>query len=132
MRFFYFMYDGFDVFFSDEGSDDVVNQYDFDIHSGFAKPLIDTILASFASGDNFFYLTGIQGILPLFTKGYDLCRTDNNAKKQMGISFIVFDMKSKGVTVRPIETIDGGRSSIQAVPIPTTFWKATKGASTAR
>ena len=38
-----------------------------------------------------------------------LCRTDNNAKKQMGISFIVFDMKSKGVTVRPIETIDGGR-----------------------
>ena len=38
-----------------------------------------------------------------------LCRTDTNAKKQMGISFIVFDMKSKGVTVRPIETIDGGR-----------------------
>jgi pimeloyl-CoA dehydrogenase large subunit len=37
-----------------------------------------------------------------------LCRTDNNAKKQMGISFIVFPMKSKGVTVRPIETIDGG------------------------
>ena len=26
----------------------------------------------------------------------------------MGISFIVFDMKSKGVTVRPIQTIDGG------------------------
>jgi pimeloyl-CoA dehydrogenase large subunit len=38
-----------------------------------------------------------------------LCRTDTNAKKQMGISFIVFSMKSKGVTVRPIETIDGGR-----------------------
>ena len=37
-----------------------------------------------------------------------LCRTDTNAKKQMGISFIVFDMKSKGVTVRPIQTIDGG------------------------
>ena len=36
-----------------------------------------------------------------------LCRTDTNAKKQMGISFIVFSMKSKGVTVRPIETIDG-------------------------
>jgi alkylation response protein AidB-like acyl-CoA dehydrogenase len=30
-----------------------------------------------------------------------LCRTDNNAKKQMGISFIVFDMKSKGVTGAP-------------------------------
>src|SRR6201994_4318414 len=37
-----------------------------------------------------------------------LCRTDPAAKKQMGISFIVFSMKSKGVTVRPIETIDGG------------------------
>ena len=37
-----------------------------------------------------------------------LCRTDTSAKKQMGISFIVFDMKSKGVTVRPIQTIDGG------------------------
>ncbi|PMY26912.1 pimeloyl-CoA dehydrogenase large subunit, partial [Pseudomonas sp. GW456-L14] len=37
-----------------------------------------------------------------------LCRTDASAKKQMGISFIVFPMKSKGVTVRPIQTIDGG------------------------
>src|SRR5450432_110720 len=37
-----------------------------------------------------------------------LCRTDTSAKKQMGISFIVFPMKSKGVTVRPIQTIDGG------------------------
>ena len=37
-----------------------------------------------------------------------LCRTDPSAKKQTGISFIVFSMKSKGVTVRPIQTIDGG------------------------
>ncbi|MFK4380959.1 pimeloyl-CoA dehydrogenase large subunit [Bradyrhizobium sp. USDA 223] len=37
-----------------------------------------------------------------------LCRTDPSAKKQMGISFIVFSLKSKGVTVRPIQTIDGG------------------------
>ena len=37
-----------------------------------------------------------------------LCRTDPNAKKQTGISFILIDMKSKGITVRPIETIDGG------------------------
>ncbi|MFK4495918.1 pimeloyl-CoA dehydrogenase large subunit [Bradyrhizobium japonicum] len=37
-----------------------------------------------------------------------LCRTDPAAKKQMGISFIVCSMKSKGVTVRPIQTIDGG------------------------
>ncbi|HXN68502.1 MAG TPA: acyl-CoA dehydrogenase family protein, partial [Bradyrhizobium sp.] len=37
-----------------------------------------------------------------------LCRTDPAAKKQTGISFILIDMKSKGITVRPIETIDGG------------------------
>ncbi len=37
-----------------------------------------------------------------------LCRTDPEAKKQSGISFILFDMKSRGVTVRPIQTIDGG------------------------
>ncbi|MBO0710245.1 MAG: pimeloyl-CoA dehydrogenase large subunit [Acetobacteraceae bacterium] len=37
-----------------------------------------------------------------------LCRTDPAAKKQEGISFIVFPMTSKGVTVRPIQTIDGG------------------------
>ena len=37
-----------------------------------------------------------------------LCRTDPTAKKQTGISFILIDMKSKGITVRPIETIDGG------------------------
>ena len=37
-----------------------------------------------------------------------LCRTDPAAKKQTGISFILIDMKSKGITVRPIQTIDGG------------------------
>src|SRR6266853_70146 len=36
-----------------------------------------------------------------------LCRTDPAAKKQTGISFILIDMKSKGITVRPIQTIDG-------------------------
>ncbi len=37
-----------------------------------------------------------------------LCRTDPAAKKQSGISFILIDMKSRGITVRPIQTIDGG------------------------
>ncbi|WP_424628255.1 pimeloyl-CoA dehydrogenase large subunit [Bradyrhizobium sp. SYSU BS000235] len=36
-----------------------------------------------------------------------LCRTDPAAKKQQGISFILVDMKSRGITVRPIQTIDG-------------------------
>jgi pimeloyl-CoA dehydrogenase large subunit len=38
-----------------------------------------------------------------------LVRTDTAAKKQEGISFILVDMKTPGITVRPIITIDGGR-----------------------
>jgi pimeloyl-CoA dehydrogenase large subunit len=39
-----------------------------------------------------------------------LVRTDPNAaKRQEGISFLLIDMKTKGITVRPIQTIDGGR-----------------------
>ncbi len=38
-----------------------------------------------------------------------LVRTNPAAKKQEGISFLLIDMKSPGVTVRPIVTIDGGR-----------------------
>jgi pimeloyl-CoA dehydrogenase large subunit len=37
-----------------------------------------------------------------------LCRTDPSAKSQEGISFILVDMKTPGITVRPIVTIDGG------------------------
>ncbi len=37
-----------------------------------------------------------------------LVRTDPAAKKQEGISFLVCDMKTPGITVRPIITIEGG------------------------
>jgi alkylation response protein AidB-like acyl-CoA dehydrogenase len=37
-----------------------------------------------------------------------LVRTSNTAKRQEGISFLLIDMHSKGITVRPIQTIDGG------------------------
>ena len=39
-----------------------------------------------------------------------LVRTDPGARKQQeGISFLLIDMKSPGITVRPIVTMDGGR-----------------------
>lgn len=38
-----------------------------------------------------------------------LCRTDSTVKKQEGISFILADMRTPGITVRPIQTIDGGK-----------------------
>jgi alkylation response protein AidB-like acyl-CoA dehydrogenase len=37
-----------------------------------------------------------------------LVRTDPQVKKQAGISFLLIDMTTPGVTVRPIELIDGG------------------------
>ncbi len=37
-----------------------------------------------------------------------LVRTDGSGKKQEGISFLLIDMKSPGITVRPIITIEGG------------------------
>ena len=41
--------------------------------------------------------------------GFFLCRTDPDAKKpQEGISFILVDMNTPGIEVRPIITIDGG------------------------
>lgn len=40
--------------------------------------------------------------------GFFLVRTDPNAKQQEGISFLLIDMKSPGVTVRPIKLLDGG------------------------
>ena len=40
--------------------------------------------------------------------GFFLVRTDPHAKKQEGISFLLIDMRSPGITVRPLITIDGG------------------------
>ena len=37
-----------------------------------------------------------------------LARTNAQVKKQEGISFFLLDMKTPGVSVRPIQTIDGG------------------------
>jgi alkylation response protein AidB-like acyl-CoA dehydrogenase len=36
-----------------------------------------------------------------------LVRTDSSGRKQQGISFLLIDMATPGITVRPIETIDG-------------------------
>ncbi len=38
-----------------------------------------------------------------------LARTDPAAKKQEGISFLLVDLTTPGITMRPIQTIDGGR-----------------------
>ncbi|HEX7887315.1 MAG TPA: acyl-CoA dehydrogenase family protein [Phenylobacterium sp.] len=40
--------------------------------------------------------------------GFFLVRTDPDAKPQSGISFLLIDMTSPGITVRPIITLEGG------------------------
>ncbi|WP_293676360.1 acyl-CoA dehydrogenase family protein [uncultured Phenylobacterium sp.] len=40
--------------------------------------------------------------------GFFLVRTDPDAKPQSGISFLLIDMKTPGITVRPIITLEGG------------------------
>ncbi|MCA3723786.1 acyl-CoA dehydrogenase family protein [Phenylobacterium sp.] len=40
--------------------------------------------------------------------GFFLVRTDPNAKPQAGISFLLIDMKSPGISVRRITTLEGG------------------------
>lgn len=38
---------------------------------------------------------------------FALLRTDREAKKHLGISFVLMDMRSKGITTRPIQLISG-------------------------
>ncbi|MDP3634370.1 acyl-CoA dehydrogenase family protein, partial [Phenylobacterium sp.] len=40
--------------------------------------------------------------------GFFLVRTDPDSKPQAGISFLLIDMKTPGITVRPIITLEGG------------------------
>ena len=44
---------------------------------------------------------------------YALVRTDTSVRKQEGISFLLIDMKSPGITVKPIELISGKSSFCQ-------------------
>lgn len=52
-----------------------------------------------------------------------LVRTDPTAKKQQGITYLLMDMKSPGITVRPILTLDGNHETnemfLENVRVPT-------------
>ena len=62
-----------------------------------------------------------------------LVRTSTEGKRQEGISFLLIDMKSPGVTVRPIVTLDGGdeinevRFDDVAVPVKNRVGAENKG-----
>jgi pimeloyl-CoA dehydrogenase large subunit len=82
---------------------------------GFSEPGAGSDLAGLTTtavrdGDN--YIINGQKTWTTLAQHADwifvLARTDPSAKKQLGISFILVDMKTPGITVRPIQTIDGG------------------------
>jgi acyl-CoA dehydrogenase len=81
---------------------------------GFSEPGSGSDLASLRTqavrdGDD--YLVNGQKIWTSHAHRADwiflLVRTNNEVKKQAGISFLLVDMKTPGITVRPIHTIDG-------------------------
>jgi pimeloyl-CoA dehydrogenase large subunit len=82
---------------------------------GFSEPGAGSDLASLkttAKRDGDHYVVNGQKTWTTLAQYADwifcLVRTDPAAKKQEGISFLLIDMKSPGITVRPIQTIDGG------------------------
>ncbi|WP_280401239.1 acyl-CoA dehydrogenase family protein [Nocardia carnea] len=83
---------------------------------GFSEPDAGSDLASLrttAVRDGDSYIVNGQKIWTTLAQWADwifcLVRTDPNApKKQAGISMLLFDVKTPGVTIRPIKLIDGG------------------------
>lgn len=65
--------------------------------------------------------------------GFFLVRTDSTAKPQEGISFLLIDMKSPGVSVRPIKLLDGGHEVNDVfledvkVPVDQRIYEENKG-----
>jgi acyl-CoA dehydrogenase len=81
---------------------------------GYSEPGAGSDLASLQTyaedcGDH--YIVNGQKVWTSYADKCDwifcLVRTDRSAKKQAGISFVLFDMASAGVTTRPIELISG-------------------------
>src|SRR5579872_2862912 len=82
---------------------------------GFSEPGAGSDLASLrtsAKRDGDHYVVSGQKTWTTMAQHADwifcLVRTDPQVKRQEGISFLLIDMRAKGITVRPIVTIDGG------------------------
>jgi pimeloyl-CoA dehydrogenase large subunit len=81
---------------------------------GFSEPGAGSDLASLRTGarrDGDHYVVNGQKIWTsrahLADWMFCLVRTDASAKPQLGISYLLIDMKTPGLTIRPIPTIDG-------------------------
>lgn len=84
---------------------------------GYSEPGAGSDLAALktkAELDGDHYVVNGQKIWTTYAQHADwifcLVRTDANAKKQEGISFLLIDMKTPGITVRKIDSIDNQHS----------------------
>jgi len=91
-----------------------IARLDYWFCQGFSEPGAGSDLASLRTsarleGDH--YVVNGQKLWTSTAQHADWCfllvRTDPNAKKQQGITYLLMDMRSPGITVRPIVTIDG-------------------------
>ncbi|WP_230530046.1 pimeloyl-CoA dehydrogenase large subunit [Microvirga roseola] len=107
---------------------------------GFSEPGAGSDLASLkmtAKRDGDYYIVNGQKTWTTLAQHADwifcLVRTDSSVKKQEGISFLLVDMKTPGVTVRPIQTIDGDHEVNEVffddvhVPVENLVGKENKG-----
>ena len=95
-----------------------IARHDYWICQGFSEPGAGSDLASLRTtavrhGDH--YLINGQKLWTSQAHHADWCfclvRTDPAAKKQQGITYLLLDMKSPGITIRPIVTIDGNHET---------------------
>ncbi|NMF88620.1 acyl-CoA dehydrogenase family protein [Aromatoleum petrolei] len=92
--------------------------HDYWFCQGFSEPGAGSDLASLrttAVRDGDHYIINGQKLWTSQAHHADWCfclvRTDPAAKKQQGISYLLIDMKSPGITVRPIITLDGNHET---------------------
>ena len=91
-----------------------IARLDYWFCQGFSEPGAGSDLASLrttAVRDGDYYVINGQKLWTSTAHHADWCfmlvRTDPAAKKQEGITYLLMDMKTPGITVRPIITIDG-------------------------
>lgn len=91
-----------------------IARMDYWFCQGFSEPGAGSDLASLrttAVRDGDHYVIEGQKLWTSTAHHADWCfvlaRTDPSARKQQGISYLLMDMKSPGITIRPIVTIDG-------------------------
>lgn len=107
---------------------------------GYSEPGAGSDLASLttrADRDGDFYIVNGQKTWTTLAQhadwGFFLVRTKHDCKPQEGISFLLIDMKSEGVEVRPIRTMDGGHEVNEVwldnvkVPVSQRVYEENKG-----